>query len=48
VIRNWKAGGTPPAEAFAFKAAADVKKVTTKDLSNFDEVPAGTMAGEKQ
>lgn len=48
VIRNWKAGGTPPAEAFAFKAAADAKKVTTKDLSNFDEVPAGTMAGEKQ
>jgi hypothetical protein len=48
VVREWNAGTAASPEAFVFKAPTNAQKITIKDLSNFDEVPAGTIAGEHQ
>lgn len=48
IVRDWKSGAALPADTFAFKAPANAEKVTVKDLSNFDEVPPGTITGEKK
>ena len=37
-----------PADAFAFSAPAGAKSVSIAELQNIDEVPQGTVAGEKK
>lgn len=48
IVRHWKDTPALSADVFAFKAPAGAEKVTAKDLSSFDEVPPGTMAGDKK
>jgi hypothetical protein len=40
-IHDWKAGASVAADAFAFKPAADARKIDVSKLEGFDEVPAG-------
>jgi hypothetical protein len=47
-IRDWKTNIQPPADAFAFKPARDVKQVAFGSLGNIDEVPPGLPQGEKK
>lgn len=48
IVRDWNAGTPAPPDVFAFKVPPNAQKMAIKDLSNFDEVPPGTIAGEKQ
>lgn len=47
-VKTW--GGDAPiaADAFTFKAPEGAKKVEPKELQDIDEVPAGTIAGDKK
>lgn len=47
-IKDWKTDVQVPADAFAFKAPADAKKVDFGALSGIDEVPPGVAPGEKK
>ena len=47
-IKEWKTDVQVPADAFAFKAPADAKKVDISALSGIDEVPPGVAPGEKK
>ena len=47
-IKEWKTDVQVPANAFAFKPPADVKKVDIGALSGIDEVPPGAAPGEKK
>jgi hypothetical protein len=47
-IKDWKTDIQVPADAFAFKAPADAKKVDFEALSDIDEVPPGIAAGGKK
>ncbi len=47
-IKDWKTDVQIPADAFAFKPPADVKKVDFGALSGIDEVPPGVAPGEKK
>jgi hypothetical protein len=47
-IKDWKADAQVPADAFAFKAPADAKKVDFGALSGIDEVPPGVAPGGKK
>ncbi len=47
-ISGWKSNTQPPADAFAFKAPADAKKIDLSALSGIDEVPPGTPMGVKK
>jgi hypothetical protein len=47
-IKDWKTDVQVPADAFAFKAPADAKKVDFAALSDIDEVPPGVAAGGKK
>jgi hypothetical protein len=44
-IKNWSTDAQVSADAFAFKAPADAKKVDIKDLRDIDDVPSGTIKG---
>ena len=46
--QRWKTDVQVPADAFAFKAPADAKKVDISALSGIDEVPPGVAPGEKK
>ena len=46
LVRDWKVDVSPGADAFAFKAPADAKKVAFKDLGDVDAVPPGMIKGE--
>ena len=48
LIRDWKADVSTSADAFAFKAPADAKKVAFKELGDVDAVPPGMIIGEKK
>jgi hypothetical protein len=48
LVTDWKTNADPSPDAFAFKGAADAKKVDFKSLVNIDEVPIGFIKGEKQ
>jgi hypothetical protein len=48
VIRDWKTDVQPSADAFAFKAPNDSKKLEAGALAGLDEVPAGMPKGEKK
>ena len=47
VIRNWRTDA-PSGDAFAFKPAADAKKVDLAALADIDEVPHGTQPGARK
>ena len=47
-ITDWKSDAQVAADAFAFKQPADAKKVEIGALSQFDEVPPGSMTGGNQ
>jgi hypothetical protein len=47
-VKEWKTDVQAGADAFVFKAPADAKKVEFSQLSDIDEVPAGTPPGGKQ
>jgi hypothetical protein len=47
-VKDWKTDVQAGADAFVFKAPADAKKVEFSQLSDIDEVPAGTPPGGKQ
>jgi len=47
-IKDWKTNVQPPADAFAFKPAADAKQVAFGSLVNVDEVPPGSPQGAKK
>ncbi len=47
-ITDWKTDAPVAADAFVFKAPADVKKVEVTALANVDEVPQGSDPGEKK
>ena len=47
-IKDWKTDAVAGAEAFAFKPAADAKKIAIEAMRDFDEVPAGVPAGGKK
>jgi hypothetical protein len=44
-IKNWSTDAQVSADAFAFKAPADSKKVDIKELRDIDDVPSGTITG---
>lgn len=46
-IKEWKEEQAP-ADAFAFTAPADAKKVDFKELKTMDEIPEGVVIGESQ
>jgi hypothetical protein len=48
VIRDWKVGAAPEANAFDFKPPDGAKKLDMGALSGLDEVPPGLPQGEKQ
>jgi hypothetical protein len=48
VIRDWKTGVQPSADAFVFTPPQDAKKVEARALSNFDEVPPAEVQGGKK
>ena len=47
-IKNWKTNVQPPADAFVFKPAAEVKLMAFGSLGDIDEVPAGSPQGGKK
>ncbi len=47
-IREWQSAPKIDAEAFAFKAPADAKKVEFGQLAEIDEVPMGIAVGDGQ
>jgi hypothetical protein len=47
-IKDWKTDMQVAADAFAFKPPAGAKKVDFSELTDIDEVPAGTTPGEKK
>jgi hypothetical protein len=47
-VKDWKTDVQVLADAFAFKAPADAKKVDFAALSDIDEVPPGVAAGGKK
>lgn len=47
-IKDWKTDAAADADAFAFKPAADAKKVAIEALRDFDEVPPGVPVGGKK
>lgn len=44
-VKSWTTGAPTAPDAFAFKAPAGAKSVDVKLLADFDEVPAGAVAG---
>jgi hypothetical protein len=44
-IKNWSTDAQVSADAFAFKAPAEARKVDIKDLRDIDDVPSGTITG---
>jgi hypothetical protein len=44
-IKNWSTDAQVSADAFAFKAPADAKRVDIKDLRDIDDDPSGTITG---
>ncbi|MFZ2018090.1 MAG: DUF2092 domain-containing protein [Methyloceanibacter sp.] len=48
LIKDWKTDMEPGADAFAFQAPADAKKVDFKTLGDIDEVPPGVAKGENE
>lgn len=47
-ISDWKTDAQNAADAFAFKAPANAKKVDAKELKDIDEVPAGVAGGARK
>lgn len=47
-IKEWKTDVQATADAFAFKAPADAKKVEFGALSGMDEIPPGAAPGDKK
>jgi hypothetical protein len=48
-ISSWKTSADSGADAFAFKASGDMKKLDLRELRNIDEIPpATTPSGEKK
>jgi hypothetical protein len=47
-IKDWKTDAAAGADAFAFKPAADAKKVPIEAMRDFDEVPPGVPVGGKK
>ena len=46
LVKDWKTDVQVPADAFAFKPAADMKKVDVSALQNIDEIPQGSTGGK--
>jgi hypothetical protein len=47
-IKDWKTNIQPAPDAFAFKPAAEAKLADFRSLVNIDEIPAGSVRGEKK
>jgi hypothetical protein len=47
-IKEWKTDTQLGADAFAFKAPPDARKMELRTLSDIDEVPAGVVTGERR
>ena len=47
-IKEWRMDPQVAASAFAFSPPAGAQKVDFKTLAHIDEVPAGTVIGEKK
>jgi len=47
-IKDWRTDTQIAADAFAFKPAADAKKVDISALANIDEIPHGVAPGAKK
>jgi len=47
-VKDWKTDGPVAADAFAFKAPTDAKKIDFAALSDIDEVPPGEATGVKK
>lgn len=47
VVREWKTDQSPAADTFVFKAPQGSKQVKLDELTDIDELPAGTMTGGK-
>jgi hypothetical protein len=44
-VKNWSTDAPVSADAFAFKAPADSRKVDIKEMRDIDDVPSGTITG---